>query len=245
MHVISITSLLVVPGLSGGSYAAEGSAGPQKLMVTPGTSSYVNVSSRMVNELIVPYANPRLVKFVRPDSTASIERDGTSIYVSTGSEEFIQLIIKNEDTPDQPGISLTLIPVEDVPPQHILLQPTGKSFSAGKVESQEKLASANYEDLLRELIREAARDELPQGYTKDGSWNGIHLQVGTVLGSPTSRLVGNQLAVEYFMLKNTGATVVELQEPSFKHVGVRAIAFINDVLLAPGQSTRMVWIRDR
>jgi hypothetical protein len=199
----------------------------------------------MVNELIVPYANPRLVKFVRADSTASIDRDGSSIYVSTGTEEFIQLIVKNADTPDQPGISLTLIPVEDVPPQHILLKPVGTAFVGEAADGDNKLGSANYEDMLRELVREAARDEVPQGYTADPSWSGSRIQVGTVIGEPTKRLVGTNLAVEYFVLKNIGASRVELVEPNFKHAGVRAIAFVNNVLLAPGQSTRMVWVRDR
>jgi hypothetical protein len=205
----------------------------------------VNISSRFVNELIVPYANPRLVKFLRSDTTASIERDGASIYISTGTEEFIQLIVKNGDAPDQPGISLTLIPVEDIPPQHILLEPNGDAFSLTGAKEKNGFGVADYEDMLRELVREAARDEIPQGYTKDGVWDGARIQVGPVVGEPIKRLTGNQLVVEYFLLKNTGATRVELIEPNFKSDGVRAIAFINDVLLAPGQSSRMVWVKDR
>lgn len=219
--------------------------GPQALEVTPGTSVYVNVSSRMVNELIVPYPNPRVVKFLRPDTTASIDRDGASIYVSTGTEEFVQLIIKNGDTPDQPGISLTLIPIEDVPSQHILLKPVGSPFVTANPETEAQLASSNYEDMLRELMREAAREETPQGYTTDPTWTGTRMQVGAIVGEPAKRLTGTNLVVEYFVLRNTGATSVELIEPNFKQNGVRAIAFINDVLLAPGQSTRMVWVRDR
>jgi len=199
----------------------------------------------MVNELIVPYPNPKLVKFVRSDSTASIDRDGSSIYVSTGTEEFIQLIIKNSDTPDQPGISLTLIPVEDLPPQHIRLLPVGAAYGLDKEKSTATLGSANYEDMLREVVRDAARDDIPDGYTKDPTWQGSRIQVGSVVGEPSSRLIGNNLVVEYFVLKNIGADQVELVEPNFKHAGVRAIAFINDVLLAPGQSTRMVWVKDR
>jgi len=225
---------------------AQGPSGPRTVEVTPGTSTMLNVSSRMVNELIVPYPNPRLVKFLRADSTASINRDGSSIYVSTGTEEFIQLIIKSADTPDQPGISLTLIPVEDVPPQHILLKPTGSAFGASPDSgATDKLSSSNYEDMLRELVREAARDEIPSGYTVDGNWRGSRMQVGTVVGEPSKRLIGNNLVVEYFVLKNIGATAVELIEPNYKQDGVRAIAFINAVLLAPGQATRMVWVRDR
>lgn len=234
--------LLLVSGMAW----AQAQGGPRTLEVTPGTSSMVNVSSRMVNELIVPYANPRLVKFIRADSTASINRDGSSIYVSTGTEEFIQLIIKNADTPDQPGISLTLIPVEDVPPQHILLKPTGAAFGPSPDgHATDALSSSNYEDMLRELVREAARDQIPSGYTIDGNWQGMRMQVGTVVGEPSKRLIGNNLVVEYFVLKNIGANAVELIEPNYKQDGVRAIAFINAILLAPGQTTRMVWVRDR
>jgi hypothetical protein len=240
-----LLAALMVLATSWGSAWAQSGGGPQNLEVTPGTSTIINVSSRMVNELIVPYQSPRLVKFLRADSTASISRDGSSIYVSTGTEEFIQLIIKNADTPDQPGISLMLIPVEDVPPQHVLLKPTGAAFQGAAAESGDHLASSNYEDLLRELVREAARDEIPSGYTVDANWRGSRMQVGTVVGEPSKRLVGNNLVVEYFVLKNIGATAVELIEPNYKQEGVRAIAFINAVLLAPGQVTRMVWVRDR
>lgn len=193
----------------------------------------------------MPYSSPRLVKFLRSDTTASIERDGASIYISTGTEEFIQLIIKNGDAPDQPGISLTLIPVEDVPPQHILLQPVGEAFGGGGNDTPSGLGSDNYEDMLRELVREAAKDSIPSGYTVDTSWRGTRLQVGPVVGEPMKRMTGNQLVVEYFLLKNTGPSRIELVEPNFKQDGVRAIAFVNDVLLAPGQVSRMVWVKDR
>lgn len=193
----------------------------------------------------MPYGNPRLVKFLRSDTTASIERDGASIYISTGTEEFIQLIVKNGDAPDQPGISLTLIPVEDVPPQHILLRPVGEAFGSGASDSESGLGVDKYEDMLRELVREAARDEIPPGYTVDDSWRGTRLQVGPIVGEPLKRMIGNQLVVEYFLLKNTGPSRTELVEPNFKQDGVRAIAFVNDVLLAPGQVSRMVWVRDR
>lgn len=224
---------------------AQSTQGQKTLEVTPGTSSIVNVSSRMVNELIVPFQNPRLVKFMRADTNASISRDGSSIYISTGTEEFIQLIIKNADTPNQPGISLTLLPIEDIPPQHILLKPTGKAFAQPVEQSMGQLASSPWEDELRELVREAARDAVPSQYTVDANWRGTRMQVGTVVGESSKRLIGTQLAIEYFVLKNIGATAVELVEPNFKQDGVRAIAFINDVKLAPGQATRMVWVRDR
>lgn len=225
---------------------AQERGGPTTLEVVPGTSSYINVSSRMINEVIVPFANPRVVQFLRPDTTASINRDGMSIYVSTGTEEFIQLIIKNGDTPDEPGISLTLIPVEDVPPQHIRIQPIGGGAptSAG-APAGAQLSTSDYEDTLRELIREAAREEIPSGFAADPNWNGTQLMVGAIVGEPNKRLTGTSLAIEYFTLRNTGATAIELVEPNFATAGVRAIAFVNHVLLAPGQSTRMVWVRDR
>ncbi len=126
-----------------------------------------------------------------------------------------------------------------------ILKPTGKPFETPSGPAESQLASANYEDEVRELVRGAAKDEIPPGYTKDPAWNGTRLQVGTVVGEPSMRLVGNQLAVEYFTLKNIGATSVELVEPNFSQKGVRAIAFINHVQIAPGQATRMVWVRDR
>lgn len=227
---------------------ASGNEGPTTLEVVPGTSTYINVSSRMVNEVIVPFVSPRVVQFLRSDTTASITRDGMSIYVATGHEEFLQLIIKDGDRPDEPGISLTLIPVDDIPPQHIRLQPVGGSTTHPNGASRgrtERLESADYEDMLRELLRDAARDEVPSGYTVDANWGGTRLSVGGVVGKSSMRLIGTSLAIEYFTLRNTGSEAVELVEQNFATRGVRAIAFIDNVMLGPGATTRMVWVADK
>jgi len=223
-RLLAASLLLLFCNGASASESRDGSGSPT-VDVTLGKTKFINISSRMVNELIVPYSNPKLIKFIREQSDASIDKSGSSIYVSTGTEEFIQLLIKNGDAPEQPAISLVLLPAEDIEPQHIALNPVGVAFSTGKEEeSSEMLGSENYVDMLRELIREAARDEVPQGYAKDPGWSATQIKIGAIVGKPAKRLVGNALAVEYFLLQNT---------------------FINEVLLAPGQATRMVWVRDR
>jgi hypothetical protein len=197
----------------------------------------------MMNEIVVPYANPRLVKFLRPTSKAAVQQDGNSIFVSTANEEFVQLIIKDGDAPSEAGFSVTLIPVEDIPGQHVVLK--ASSGGSGYRDGPSSLAASDYEDLLRELVRDAARDVTPTGYMPDPSWDAPQMQVGPVAGVPARRLVGQTFAIEYYDVVNTGATRIELVEANFAQPGVRAIAFTNEVLLAPGQSSRMVWIRDR
>jgi hypothetical protein len=199
----------------------------------------------MMNEVIVPFKNPKVVKFLRPSTRASVTEDGSSIYVSTADEEFIQLIIKDGDAEGAPGFSLTLIPVEDIPGQHIVLSPEASlSYSSG---TSSELSLNDYEDMLREYIRDAARDQIPSGFTKDANWAGMTLQVGPIVGQSSWRLIGTNFFIEYFVLSNTGATRVELVEPNFKSTGdgVRAIAFTDHHILAPGQTGRMVWVRDR
>jgi len=211
--------------------------------VGAGASTYINVSARMMNEIVVPYANPRVVKFLKPSSRASIQQDGNSIYVSTGQEEFIQLIVKDADSPTSPGFSVTLMPVEDIPGQHVVLQAEGGgSITAGRGEA---LSSSDYVDMLRELVREAARETLPDAYAKETQWAGETLQVGPVMGRSLYRAIGPQFIVEYYELRNGGAMGVELVETNFASKGVRAIAFVDAVALAPGQASRMVWVRDR
>ncbi len=73
-----------------------------KKEVTPGKLLVINVSAQMVNELIVPFASPSILTFLGEDTQASIQNDGKSIYVSTGNEDFVQLIVKNRDAPDPP-----------------------------------------------------------------------------------------------------------------------------------------------
>jgi hypothetical protein len=217
--------------------------GPATVRVSPGSSTYINVSSFMMNELIVPFEKPKLVQFLDANSRASVQQDGSSIYVSTEGEEFIQLIVKDRDAPDAPGFSVTLIPVEDIPGQHIVIKPEGGLGEA--TSSAASLNTNDYEDMLRELMRDAARDVIPSGFTRDPAWDGQTLQIGPVVAQATDRLIGTYFTIEYFRLTNTGASTVELVEPNFRRTGVRAISFVRDVLLAPGQLGRMVWIRDR
>jgi hypothetical protein len=216
---------------------------PGVVTVGAGASTYINVSARMMNEIVVPYANPRVVKFLRASSRASIQQDGNSIYVSTGNEEFIQLIVKDADAPTAPGFSVTLIPVADIPGQHVVLRAEGGGTATAG--SSESLNAADYVDLLRELMREAARETLPPTYQRDGGWSGATLQVGPILGRSLYRAIGTQFVVEYYELRNSGAAGVELVETNFATKGVRAIAFVDAVALAPGQAGRMVWVKDR
>ena len=238
---LAVASPAPVAAVSGAPPRGKGAA-PGTVTVGTGGSTYINVSARMMNELVVPYVNPRIVRFLKPSSKASIQQDGSSIYVSTGNEEFIQLIVKNADVPSAPGFSVTLIPVEDIPGQSVVLKTSGGEDAVGGGAS---LAVADYVDLVRELMREAARETLPGGYARDQQWGGASLLVGPISGRSLYRAVGAQFAVEYFELVNTGATGVELVEPNFAQKGVRAIAFPDSVVLAPGQSARMVWVRDR
>ena len=66
-----------------------------------------------------------------------------------------------------------------------------------------------------------------------------------MIGRSLYRAIGSQFAVEYYELRNGGAIGVELVETNFATQGVRAIAFVDAVALAPGQAGRMVWVRDR
>ena len=216
---------------------------PGVVTVAAGASTYLNVSARMMNEIVVPYANPRVVKFLRASSRASIQQDGNSLYVSTGNEEFIQLIVKDADAPSAPGFSVTLLPVQDIPGQHVVLRAEGGgAATAGSGESRN---AADYVDLLRELMREAARETLPTTYVRDGGWSGATLQAGPIIGRSLYRAIGSQFVIEYYELRNSGAGGVELVETNFATKGVRAIAFVDAVALAPGQAGRMVWVKDR
>ena len=232
------------PGAAVASRATATATAPGVVTVGAGASTYINVSARMMNEIVVPFANPRVVKFLRASSRASIQQDGNSIYVSTGNEEFIQLIVKDADAPTAAGFSVTLIPVEDIPGQHVVLRTEGGG-SAAAGGGGESLTASDYVDLLRELMREAARETLPPAYSRDGGWGGATLQVGPVQGRSLYRAIGSQFVVEYYELRNAGAAGVELVETNFATKGVRAIAFMDSVVLAPGQAGRMVWVKDR
>ena len=138
-----------------------------------------------------------------------------------------------------------LMPSE-IPAQHIEFEIEDMGYGlAGASKEASALNSSDYVDLLRELLRQGARDQIPDGYTKDANWHGSRIQVGELVGEPAKRYLGNALALEFFVVKNTGPVAIELAEPNFVHNGVRAIAFVDKHILSPGGATRMSWVRDR
>ena len=213
--------------------------------VNLGEARYVNVSGTMLNEIVTPYSNPKLIKFLSDDSSALIEEDGSSIYVATGDENFIQLIIKDGDVIGAPGINIALVPAADIRAQTIVLKPSVAGGAFPLTPRSQQLRTNDYVDLIRELMRDAARNVLPTGFTRDSQWQGGRIAAGPVIGKPLQRMVGTDFVIEYYSLTNTGATAVELTEPNFNIDGVRAIAFVDVVILAPGQTTKMVWVKDR
>lgn len=224
---------------------ASAQNGPNVLEVTAGNPEYVAISARMLNEVITPYSNPRLITFLPEGTTASIEEDGHSLYISPGDEEFVQVIIKDSEQSGAPGLNITFMPQEDIRAQTIILKAVVDESTGAMQTRNEELVTNDYVDLLRELMRDAVREVLPSGFTKDAQWNGYRIQVGPIIGDPQKRAIGTDFAIEYYRLTNTSATTVELVEPNFKDEGVRAVAFIDYVVLAPGQTTGMVWVRER
>jgi hypothetical protein len=142
-------------------------------------------------------------------------------------------------------MNIALVPSADIRAQTIVLKPTATGGAFPMTPRSEQLRTNDYVDLIRELMRDAARNVLPHGYTTDSQWEGGRLAVGPVVGNPMQRMVGTEFVIEYYQLTNTGASAVELTEPNFNIDGVRAIAFVDVVILAPGQSTTMVWVKDR
>lgn len=203
----------------------------------------------MANEIVLPWENAKVIPFLAETSLASVVHDGTSLFVSTADERFVQVIVKDNDAPRLPGITLVMTPSEDIPGQHYVLASTSAQEGAAWTSNGLAMKTSDYEDALRKLIRQAALNQLPNGFSVQSGWEGRILRYktsfGVLVAIPVARAVGNHFAIEFYDITNEGSAMVELHEASLLVDGVRAASFVNGKnKLSPGDATRLVWVRD-
>lgn len=141
--------------------ASEPGSSLRTVSVTPGQVQIVPVAINHLNQILTPWHPPK----VMTASQEAVEVQGRSLYLAPRSEEPIAVFI-SPDGQDEPSLAVTFVP-RAVPPAQVQLVVPASIEAAYPIASPQALAwegSHRFVDLTRELLRNLALGELPQGY---------------------------------------------------------------------------------
>jgi len=219
----------------------------QDLVVIPGVNEIIPIAVIHTNRVVLPFDAPR----IRTTSNAGFEVEGRSIYVTSNQEgKPVTAFVSDADNPDV-ALSLTFVP-KRMPPVQVNLTMSPDSFTAGfrsskKAQSWEE--SQPYINTLRELLREVAVGNTPQGYSLNEKpntrqeYNGCR-QAGLEFSFHNGQVLeGHNMRVNVGVVENRSNRLIELREPSCAGEGVRAVSVWPNPLLQPGEKSEVYVVR--
>lgn len=202
----------------------------------------VYVSSVLPNRISTPFAEPRSVD--QQPGDVDISPVGQSLYVTmkpTGKSVALYITGSN---PNDPVISLTLVPKE-MPPQTIVLQlDKNQVETGGSAEATHAPDSNVYTDNIRYVLREAALGKTPEGFS-EGPLPASAANIGNVVAYPKVRYSGPTYDIFRYTLVGTSPNDVDLVEDTFYSDGVRAVSFFPTATLSKGKTTEVFIVSDK
>lgn len=202
----------------------------------------VYVSSVLPNRISTPFAEPRSVD--QQPGDVDISPVGQSLYVTmkpTGKSVALYITGSN---PNDPVISLTLVPKE-MPPQTIVLQlDKNQVETGGSAEATHAPDSNVYTDNIRYVLREAALGKTPEGFS-EGALPASAANIGNVVAYPKVRYSGPTYDIFRYTLVGTSPNDVDLVEDTFYSDGVRAVSFFPTATLSKGKTTEVFIVSDK
>lgn len=202
----------------------------------------VYVSSVLPNRISTPFAEPRSVD--QQPGDVDISPVGQSLYVTmkpTGKSVALYITGSN---PNDPVISLTLVPKE-MPPQTIVLQlDKNQVETGGSAEATHAPDSNVYTDNIRYVLREAALGKTPEGFS-EGPLPASAANIGNVVAYPKVRYSGPTYDIFRYTLVGTSPNDVDLEEGTFYSDGVRAVSFFPTATLSKGKTTEVFIVSDK
>ncbi len=211
------------------------------IQVSSDRTHIVNVSGTLTNRIATPFQNPTAILL---DGVATVDAVGQSLYVApNGSPDPISLYVTG-DGPNDPVVSLTLVP-RSMAPQTIVLQLDGASApsmaSDGRVDNAQ---SDVYTERIVATLRSLALGKVPSGYA-EGALPKAVANMGRVAAIPLARYSGPSFDVYRYRVESIVDGVVEMEESAFWTNGVRAVAFYPSGTVSRGKPTQVFVIADK
>lgn len=218
------------------------------LRVRSDRNEVVYVSSSMANRIATPFASPRLLGDKHQVSNMT---HGQSLFVSTIHETTPVGIYITGDGPNDPVISLTLVP-QAIPGQTIVLQvdaPIGGNGGGefGSLLSNERAPTSGvYSEEIRYILRQVALNQVPEGYVEGRLPKAVGAVQNGLSVLPQARYSGPFYDVyRYVIINSTKEANIVLKEDDFYAPGVRAVAFFPVSLLTPQERTTVFVVADK
>ena len=209
----------------------DGAALRQQVIRVSGNDNHVvNVSNTLVNRIATPFKSPSLLGSEGIDYKVV----GQDIYIVFHAEQPMGVFVREDESvnPNSPVAALTLVP-KPVPGQNIALL-FDKTPTAPKERRQEEPVS--YQDGIRLALTDILMGNIPDGYD-EGSLNTGIARLGGLMLTPVKVYSGSDRNIYQYTVENISDAVIDLNEPSFFHEGVRAVAFFPAVRLTPKATT--------
>lgn len=213
-----------------------------KVTVKPGVNEIIPISVGHPNRILMPFENPK----IRTTSNAGFDVEGRAVYVTSNDEGRPVTAFVNDAGNSEVALSLTFVP-KRMPPVEVelLLENNGVANayrSTKKAQAWEE--SQPYVTTLRDLLRDVAIGETPQGYSLSERPNAQSvpqcIQSGLRFDFVNGQeLTGHRLRVNVGIVENMSGHTVEFREPSCSGSGVKAVAAWPNPLLEPGQKTEV------
>ena len=212
------------------------------IRVSSDRNEIVYVSYLLPNRISTPFADPQSIDQQKQD--ADISPVGQSLYVTMKNPEKPVVIYVTGSEPNDPVISLTLVP-KDIAPQTIVLQlDKAAAGTNGKGEADHAPESNVYTDQLRYVLREAALGKTPEGFS-EGNLPASVASIGSVIAYPKVRYSGPNYDIYRYTLEGTTDADEELDEGTFYTDGVRAVSFFPTSTLRKGTRTSVFIVSDK
>lgn len=209
----------------------DGAALRQQVIKVSGNDNHVvTVSNTLVNRIATPFKSPSLLGSEGIDYKVV----GQDIYVVFHADQPIGVFVREDESvnPNSPVASLTLVP-KPVPGQNIALL-FDKTLTAPRDRKPEEPNS--YQDGIRMALTDIIMGNIPDGYAEGTLSTGI-ARLGGLMLTPVKVYSGADRNIYQYTVENISDAVIDLNEPSFFHDGVRAVAFFPSVRLTPKAST--------
>lgn len=223
----------VLPGLEPGKKL------PTVLRTQPGVNEIVKVAKDYPSLIVTPFDKPSVIE----NQGIKHLTAGRNVYIYPTKNNQPAAVFIADESGAGPVVSLTLVPM-DLPAQNILIEIEGFKTGAATEIGEERQAKNDYMSAMVDVLREVAVEKVPAGYTVS-QIRDVEASMGPVAAIPTRRYDGTDREIIQYRLENRGSQSVTLSEPSFYSKGVRAIALIPKIHLAPAEQTTLLILRDK
>lgn len=225
----------------------------QDVIVSNGTNTLIPISRGQINRIVTPFESPE----IQTVSDAVIQSSDNVIYVTTTDDQPVTMFITPEND-EGIAISLTLLPQSIPPIQANLLftqavpgaavaagqavAPTGAIGYSGQAKRWER--SQPFMSTLRNMMRELALGNLPQGYTLADLQSGTHIpscyQDGVNYSFDNAQyILGHDFRIFIAVAENKSGQHVEVNHSACTHPNRAAVAAWPHEILEPGQKTEI------